>query len=159
MLGAAVTGWGASMKLEAKCFKAERLGLKTNREDWKMSCKAKTLVFAATAMLLTSPALAQHGAVKEHLAVGGGVPEASATISGTQEKTLIDKQSTGHYSVCSEGSHALTVAYDKSAMDVAAGDCAGVEASKISVKGTDANAYNKAFIFNHTHWHAGHPDK
>ncbi len=125
-----------------------------------MSHRFKILAIAAATVLLTGPALAQHsGDAKEHMAIGGGLPEASATVSGNQEKTLIDKQSMGHYSVCNQGSHALTVAYDKSAMDVASGDCAGVEASKISVKGTNANAYNKAFIFNHTHWHAHSPRK
>ena len=125
-----------------------------------MSYHLKALAIATAAMLLTAPALAQHGGdPSDHRAVGGGIPEAHATISGTEEKTLIDKQSMGHYSVCNQGSHALTVAYDKSAMDVASGDCSGVEASKISVKGTDANAYNKAFIFNHTHAHVHHPGK
>ncbi len=123
-----------------------------------MSKCLKTLGAAAVTMLLTVPALAQHSDdAKAHLAVGGGIPEASATIAGTQQKTLIDKQSIGQYSVCSEGSHSLTVSYDKSAMDVASGDCVGVEASKISVKGTNANAYNKAFIWNHTHWHVHSP--
>lgn len=125
-----------------------------------MSYKLKTLAIAAATMLLTGPALAQGGGdPSDHRGVGGGIPEAHAAVSGTEEKTLIDKQSMGHYSVCNQGSHALTVAYDKSAMDVASGDCSGVEASKISVKGTDANAYNKAFIFNHTHAHVHHPGK
>jgi len=122
-----------------------------------MSFYPKALAVAAAAMLLASPVLAQHGAVAEHLAVGGGHPTAHATISGTEEKTLVDKQDIGHYSVCSQGSHAITVSYDKNNMNVASGDCAAVQASKISVKGTDANAYNKAFIFDHTHVsHMGH---
>ena len=126
-----------------------------------MSIKLKTLPIAAVMVLLTSPASAGHGGgdPSDNRAIGGGIPEAHATVSGTEEKKLIDKQSMGHYSVCNQGSHALTVAYDKSAMDVASGDCSGVEASKISVKGTNANAYNKAFIFNHTHAHVHHPGK
>ena len=129
-----------------------------NLEGIRVMTRTMILLAAAAVVgLMAGPALAGHGAVKQHVAVGGGVPEANATISGTEEKTLVDKQSSGHYSVCKEGSHALTVSYDKSAMDVASGDCSAVEASKISAKGTDANAYSKAFIFNHTHdHHVGH---
>jgi len=124
-----------------------------------MSHKLKALAVAAAAILLTGPALAQRsGDPADHRGVG--VPEANATITGTEEKTLVDKQDIGHYSVCSQGSHALTVSYDKNSMDIASGDCAAVQASKISVKGTNANAYNKTFIYNHTHVnHVFHPNR
>lgn len=85
-----------------------------------------------------------------------GTPHASASVSGTQEKTVLHKQTAGHYSVCNHGSHALMVNYDATAATVDSGDCMAVEAKKIGVKGTDNSAFNRAFIFNHTHFHPHH---
>ena len=119
-----------------------------------MPYSLKTFIIALATFLLSGPTLAQYSA-RDHPAGwhAGGVHEAHATISGTEEKTLVHKKGAGHYSVCNSGSHGLAVSYDESAMDVAPGDCVAVEASRISVKGTDASAHNNASVFNHTHRH------
>lgn len=85
-----------------------------------------------------------------------GTPHASAGVSGTQEKTLVSKQSSGHYSVCNQGSHDLTVTHDSASSAVGSGDCMAVEAKTISVKGTHDSAFNRAFVYNHTHFHQRH---
>ncbi len=85
-----------------------------------------------------------------------GTPHATASVTGTQEKMLLHKANSGHYSVCNHGSHSLNVSYDASSASVDSGDCMAVEAKKISVKGTNATAFNRAFIFNHTHFHPHH---
>ena len=85
-----------------------------------------------------------------------GTPHATASVSGTQEKTILHKSMSGHYSVCNHGSHALTVSYDTASASVDSGDCMAVEAKKISVKGTDNSAFNRAFVFNHSHFHPQH---
>ena len=82
-----------------------------------------------------------------------GTPHASAGVSGTQEKTLVHKQSTGHYSVCNHGSHSLMVSTEATSATVGSGDCMAIEAKTISVKGTHDSAFNRAFIYNHTHFH------
>ena len=120
-----------------------------------MSRKLKFLALGLAAILVSGPGLAQEGA-RDHLAGwrAGGVPEARATVSGTDEKTLVHKKGPGHYSICNSGSHDLAVSHDESALDVAPGDCVSVEASKIAVKGTNDNAHNTATVYNHTLWHA-----
>ena len=119
-----------------------------------MSSNPRSLALGLAAMLLSGTALAQEGA-RDHLGGWrpGGVHEAHATVSGTGEKKLVHKKRAGHYSVCNSGSHSLAVSHDDSATDVAPGDCVSVEASKISVKGTDANAHNTATVYNHNPFH------
>ena len=119
-----------------------------------MSRSLKSLALGLAAILLSGPGLAPEGA-RDHLGGwrAGGVREAHATVSGTDEKTLVHKKGPGHYSVCNSGSHDLSVSHDESIMDVAPGDCVSVEASKISVTGTNANAHNTATVYNHNLFH------
>ena len=118
----------------------------------------KTGILAAALCLAASgPAMAR-GALADIQSDyrSWGVPHASASISGTQQKTLVSKQTTGHYSVCNHGSHALAVNHDASNATVDQGDCMAVEAKTISVKGTHDSAFNKAFIYSHTQFHHHH---
>ena len=114
-------------------------------------------VACATAIAVSTPAFAR-GAMQNINADyrSWGTPHATASVSGRQQKTLLHKENSGHYSVCNHGSHALTVSYDASSASVDSGDCMAVQAKKISVKGTDNGAFNRAFVFNHTHFHPHH---
>ncbi len=105
------------------------------------AAKFKLLVVIATTIIGCSPALAYHG-----------VPYASATISGTQEKTLIHKQKPGDYTVCVEWSkYGLQLTYDANSMDIEPGDCLSVEASRISNKGKSEDEFSRAVIYDHTY--------
>ena len=108
------------------------------------------------AVSISAPALARGGNLAEAHQRALGTAHASASVSGTQEKTLLHKETSGHYSVCNHGSHALSLNYDANNASVDSGDCMAVEAKKISVKGTDDNAFSRAFVFNHTHFHPHH---
>ena len=115
------------------------------------------IALCAGTIAVSAPAFARGAA--QHIEAGyrdWGTPHATASVSGTEEKTLLHKQNNGHYSVCNHGSHALEVSYDADSTTVASGDCMAVEAKKISVKGTDNSAFNQAFVFNHTHFHRHH---
>ena len=103
---------------------------------------------------MTAPALARGMQDVQADYRSWGTPHASAGLSGTQEKTVLHKQSSGHYSVCNHGSHPFTVSYDGSAALVHHGDCMAVEAKKITVKGSEDTSFNRAFIYNHTHYHS-----
>ena len=108
------------------------------------------------AMTVSAPAFARGGNLAEAHQRALGTPHATASVSGTQEKTLLHKQNSGHYSVCNHGSHALALNYDENNASVDSGDCMAVEAKKISVKGTDNAAFNQAFVYNHSHLHNHH---
>ncbi len=103
----------------------------------------KLLVVIAATMMGCGPALAYHG-----------VPYASATISGTQEKTLIHKQRPRDYTVCVEWSkYGLQLTYDANSIDIEPGDCLGVEASRISITGKSEDEFSRAVIYDHTYRH------
>ncbi len=112
-----------------------------------MSGIFKLLVVIATTMMVCSPVLAYHG-----------VPYASATISGTKEKTFIHKQQPGHYTVCVEWSkYGLQLTYDANSIDIEGGDCVAVEASRISIKGKSEGEFSRAIIYDHTYRHHDRP--
>lgn len=122
-----------------------------------MNRKLFTLTLCAAVVVLSAPVLARGN--MQHIQAdyrAWGTPHASASVAGTQEKTLLHKQSSGHYSVCNQGSHALTVSYDAENAAVDSGDCMAVEAKKISVKGTDDAGFHRAVVFNHSHFHPHH---
>ncbi len=107
----------------------------------------KFLAVIAATMMGCGPALAYHG-----------VPYASTTVSGTQEKTLIHKLRPGHYTVCVEWStYNLQLTYDAHSTDIKAGDCVAVEASKISIKGKSEGEFSRVIIDDHTYRHHDRP--
>ncbi len=107
----------------------------------------KFLPMIAATMMISCPAPAYHA-----------LPYASATVSGTQEKTLIHKLRPGHYTICVEWStYDLQLTYDAHSTDIKAGDCVAVEASKISIKGKSEGEFSRAIIYDHTYRHHDRP--
>ena len=63
-------------------------------------------------------------------------PDAHATVSNAKDTTLVHKKSPSHFKVCSDHASEGTVAvtHDDITTDIDPGNCANVEASRISAK-------------------------
>ncbi len=90
-----------------------------------------------------------HGA---RFALPGATPMvASAEISGTEEKQLVDKTTVGHYTVCNTGRHEISVTHGEQKLPVGARDCVAVEAKNIRAAGTNDAAMNYVTVYAHEH--------
>ncbi len=78
---------------------------------------------------------------------------ASAEITGTQEKQLVDKTTVGHYTVCNSGHHEISLTHGDQKLPVGARDCVAIEAKSIKAAGTNDTARNNVTVYQH------HPDR
>ncbi len=76
-------------------------------------------------------------------------PVASVGINGTEGKQMVSKSTTGHYTVCNQGHHQVTLTHDEAEAPVGAGDCMAVEAKNIKVTGTNDDAVNRINVYDH----------
>lgn len=124
-----------------------------------MNCRLRnkylvSLGVLASAMLLAGTMTSAQAAGQAEQAAYDRT-DAQATISGTDETTLVDAKTPDKYTVCADahGMGNVIVNYDENSMNLAPGQCAHLEGAHISAKGESGDTHTH--VNAHSHGHQG----
>lgn len=110
-------------------------------------------IVAASALLFFVTSASAHGGAHEQIMDNyRNFPDAQATVHSTKSTTVVHRKSPSHFKVCADhdGSGTVAVTYDDNTTDLEPGNCAHLEASKISAKSSN-DGYNRLIVWEKEH--------
>ncbi len=107
----------------------------------------------AAALVCFMPLANAHGGAADQINYNyRNFPDAHATVTNTKDTTVVHKKSPSHFKVCADHASAgpVAVTHDDATTEVDPGNCANVEASKISAKAT-ADGHHRITVWEQQH--------